>query len=62
MNTETHVHNCMLMRFGTVGTRLTGVGEKNRGPTTSWPTQPRDLGQEAHNLRNLIDKSCKIGK
>jgi hypothetical protein len=39
------------MRFGTMGTRLTGLREKDRGPTMSWPpdllTQPRDQGQEA---------------
>jgi hypothetical protein len=33
-----------------------------QGATMSWPTRPRDLGQEIHSLRNLIDKSCKIGK
>jgi hypothetical protein len=42
-------------RFGTMGTRLTGLREKDRGPTMSQPTWPRDLGQEAHNLRHLRD-------
>jgi hypothetical protein len=50
------------MRFDTMGTRLAELKEQDRGPTMSRPTQPRNLGQEAHNPRNLIDKSCKIDK
>jgi hypothetical protein len=42
-------------RFGIMGTRLTGLREKDRGPTMSRPTHPRDLGQEAHYLRHLND-------
>jgi hypothetical protein len=50
------------MRFDTMGTRLTRLSEKDRGPTMGWPTQPRDLGKETQHTRHLIDKSCKIGK
>jgi hypothetical protein len=45
----------LLTRFGTMGTRLTRLKEKDRGPTTSQPTRPRDPGHEAHNLRHLRD-------
>jgi hypothetical protein len=34
------------MTFDTMCTRLTGFGEKDRGPTMSWLTRPRDPGQE----------------
>jgi hypothetical protein len=50
-------------------TSLTGLGEKDRGPTTSRPTRPRDPVQKAHSRRHLmeknqylVDKSYKIDK
>jgi hypothetical protein len=50
-------------RFGTMGTELAGLEEKDRGHTMSQPTWPKDPGQEAHDRGNLkrraIDKSCK---
>jgi hypothetical protein len=46
----------LLMRFGTMGTRLIGLREKDRGGgTMSWPTHLRDSGQEAHCSRHLKD-------
>jgi hypothetical protein len=52
-------------RFGTMGTKTPGLGrEEQGGPTMSWPTRPKDTGQEAHRggLETFIEKSCKLGK
>jgi hypothetical protein len=45
----------LVMRFGTMGTRPTWLEEKDRGPTMGRPTQPKDLGQEAHDQGGLRD-------
>jgi hypothetical protein len=47
--------------------RLLDSAERNRGPTMSWPTRPKDTGQEAHNRGGLednyrsilVDKACR---
>jgi hypothetical protein len=35
--------------------RLLDSAERNRGPTMSWLTQPKDAVQEAHNRGGLDD-------
>jgi hypothetical protein len=50
-----HHSHCNLMSFGAMGTRLTGLREKDGGPTVSQPARSRDLGQEAHSPRHLRD-------
>jgi hypothetical protein len=45
----------LVTRFGIMGTRLTGLGEKDRGATMSRLTWLEDLGQEAHYRGGLKD-------
>jgi hypothetical protein len=43
------------MRFDTMSTWLTGLREKEGGPTMDQPTRPEDLGQEAYYRDGLKD-------
>jgi hypothetical protein len=38
-----------------MGTQLAGLREKERGPTMSHPTRPKDPGQEAYYRGSLLD-------
>jgi hypothetical protein len=42
--------------FGSMSTTSPGLGRDEQGrPTMSWPTRPKDTGQEAHNRGGLED-------
>jgi hypothetical protein len=44
------------MRFCTMGIKSPGLSrEEQGGPTMSWSTRPKDMGQEAHNRGGLED-------
>jgi hypothetical protein len=45
----------LVARFGIMGTRLAGLGEKDRRATMSRLTWPEDPGQEAHYRGGLKD-------
>jgi hypothetical protein len=44
LNFQTKKRGEAITRFGIMGTRLTALGEEDRGPAMSRPTQPRDSG------------------
>jgi hypothetical protein len=52
----------LMMSFGTMGTRPTGLEEQERGAIKSRPTQPMVPLNKAHNPMSIIDKFCKIDK